>query len=167
MMSSTNSTPQSPLRPATSYPFSRCSTPEPVEPSLDTLPPCADPANDMRHVMTVLSSSKLANRQQVDWQAQLQVWGNLLLAACDLTLEPSDVRSSLPQAMNDARRLMRHHTGHVSPYVHALLWDIAPMVEDLRSFVSKTALVFLLVSVLNSGNWSVFARRIDRSCLTD
>lgn len=51
--------------------------------------------------------------------------------------------------MNDARRLVRHHTEHAAQQVHALLWDIIPMVDDLRSFVSKTALVFLLVSVVS------------------
>ena len=53
------------------------------------------------------------------------------------------------QAMNDARRLVRHHTEYAAQQVHALLWDIIPMVDDLRSFVSKTALVFLLVSVVS------------------
>lgn len=49
--------------------------------------------------------------------------------------------------MTDARRLVRHHAQHVVQQVHAMLWDIVPMVDDLRSFVSKTALTFLLVSV--------------------
>lgn len=55
-----------------------------------------------------------------------------------------------PQAINDARRLVRHHAEHVSQHIHALLWDITPMVDDLRSFVSKTALMFMLVGVLAS-----------------
>lgn len=51
------------------------------------------------------------------------------------------------QAMNDARRLVKHHPEQVAPHMHTLLWDIAPMTDDLRSFLSKMALTFLLVSV--------------------
>lgn len=54
--------------------------------------------------------------------------------------------SSYLQAMNDARRLVRHHPEHVSQHVHALLWDIVPVIDDLRSFVSKTALTLTLVN---------------------
>lgn len=53
---------------------------------------------------------------------------------------------TIMQAMTDARRLVRHHPEHVTQQVHALLWDIVPMIDDLRSFVSKTALTFVLVS---------------------
>lgn len=49
--------------------------------------------------------------------------------------------------MNDARRLVKHHPEHVAQHMHTLLWNIAPMTDDLRSFLSKMALTFLLVSV--------------------
>ncbi len=49
------------------------------------------------------------------------------------------------QAINDARRLVKYHPEHVVPQLHALIWNVAPVVDDLRSFSAKTALTFLLV----------------------
>ena len=72
-MSASNSASQPALRPATSNACSRYSTPDTTEPALEVLLPCADPAEDMRRVLTVLAAAKLAVRQDVDWQAQLQV----------------------------------------------------------------------------------------------
>ena len=80
MMSDSNCTSQPALRPATSYACSRYSTPEPTEPSMEVLLPCADPAEDLRRVLTVLAAAKLAIRQDVDWQAQLQVQSTGCLA---------------------------------------------------------------------------------------
>lgn len=64
--------PQTCARPATSYAFSRHGQ-DSTELSLDILLPCGNPAEDLRRVLAVLASAKLVNKQDVDWQAQLQV----------------------------------------------------------------------------------------------
>lgn len=75
MMSAASGGLPSTMRPMTSYAVGSHSQEAagPGELRADDLPPCANPAGDMHCVLSVLASAKLANRLDVDWQAQLQV----------------------------------------------------------------------------------------------
>lgn len=59
----------------------------------------------------------------------------------------SDEELQDEQAINNSRRLLRHHHDTVIQHLHALLWGVSPAIDDLRSFVAKTALTFLMVCV--------------------
>lgn len=98
---------------------------------LSSLPGCT-------HTLTTLApdhrrtpqAANAADRKELDWQAQ-------------------------NDALNDCRRLVKHHPAAVCPSLAELVAATLPAIDALRSFTAKIALVLYQVSVLTQpGLWA-------------
>ena len=82
--------------------------------------PLAQPEAALAQAMAALQEAAASQRKELDWQAQYE-------------------------ALCTARRLARHHPAVLAPSLHALVLLTAPVIDALRSTLSRLAIALFQV----------------------